>query len=62
MIGGKASISVKLGKISVKIKKMVEKTRKKGVSKLQKFAEIRKNVQKVSFIVKDFQKNHPFLF
>jgi len=41
---------------------MIEKTREKGVRKLQKIAEIRKNVQKLSFIVRNVQKNHPFLF
>jgi len=35
---------------------------KKGARKLQKFAEIRQNVQKLSFIVRNVQKNHPFLF
>ena len=62
MFDEKGPIFVKLGKISVKIKKMVEKTREKGVRNLQKFAEIRKNVQKLSFIVRNVQKNHPFLF
>ena len=40
MFDEKVTIYVKMGKISVKIKKRVEKTREKGVRKLQNIAEI----------------------